>query len=251
MKKSLFYIFFSASAFSFAAPLLDLSNPEILKEIATQCNAIFDSRKEEISLDLQKLQERQNTVNVLSQENAKLLKQRQEKLNAQEAALKEMYKNMKEEENKSKNEAEEKLKLATQTLEQNKKILEQIKGEKDSKLSQSYAKMKDASAAQILSNMDEKDAIDILLSLQAKQMGLILSKMQPDKAAKLTQLLQYYPDKKPTPKSPPPTPQSEGINVKNPDIQSQDGLKSPENPKNTNLAPTNKPSTKDTGYKIY
>lgn len=227
MKRLVFLPLLSAL---FANPVLDLSNPEVLKEIASQCNAIFETRKKEISLDLQKLSERQNTINILNQENIKLLKQKQDKLNEQEKTLQEMYKNMKEEEEKSKLEAETKLKEASDILQKNEKILEKIKGEKDSKLSESYAKMKDSAAAQILSNMSEEDAINILLSLQAKQVGLILSKMQPGVAAALTQALQYYPNKKPAPASVAPAPSSEGLN-----IDKDNGDK----------------DTKNTGYKVY
>lgn len=190
-------------------------NPEIAKEVAHQCNIIFDARKEEISLSLFQLQEQQSSIKILTNENTKLLNQKQNQLQEKENALKKMYEDMKEEETKTKQEAESKLEEAKKILAQNEELLKEIKNIKDSKLSESYAKMKDTNAALILANLPNDDAIKILLTLQSKQMGLILSKMQPQKAAELTELIQYYPSKKPVPPPPPPAPQNDGININN------------------------------------
>ena len=75
-------------------------------------------------------------------------------------------------------------------IEENKKILEDIKNAKLTKLTQSYSKMRAGNAAKILQNMKPKDALEILQRLKPKIMAKILSKMDPAKAAILTKMMQ-------------------------------------------------------------
>ncbi|MDE5592004.1 MAG: PDP protein, partial [Helicobacter sp.] len=56
-----------------------------------------------------------------------------------------------------------------------------------------YAGMKDSKSAAILENLPEKEAAAILFGLDTKTMSKILAKMNPQKAAALTQILQKGP----------------------------------------------------------
>lgn len=170
-------------------------DPNAAQELARQCEAIFDARKQEIALSLSQLQKEQSNLQVISTENTRLMKQREEQIKQKEEALKKMYADMKAEEAKKSSESQARLDEAKKILAQNEELLKQINGAKTSKLADSYAKMKDSKAAPILSAMPEDDAVTILLSLKPTQMGSILSQMQPDKAAQLTKLIQNFPNK--------------------------------------------------------
>lgn len=190
-------------------------DPEAAQQLAKQCDAIFEARKQEIATGLSQLQQQQSTLQILTTENTKLLKEKEEQMKLKEEAIKKMYADMKDEEAKKAAESEAKLNEAKKLLAQNDEILKQITGTKDTKLAESYAKMKDSKAAPILAAMPEDDAVMILLSLKPNQMGSILAQMQPDKAAELTKLIKYFPIKKQVPPkaTPPATP--DGINTEN------------------------------------
>lgn len=190
-------------------------DPEAAQQLAKQCDAIFEARKQEIATGLLQLQQQQSTLQILTTENTKLLKEKEEQIKLKEDALKKMYSDMQKEEAKKSADSESKLNEAKKILAQNEEILKQISGTKDTKLAESYAKMKDSKAAPILSAMPEDDAVMILLSLKPNQMGSILSQMQPDKAAELTKLIKYFPNKKPVPPNAPPPAKPDGINVDN------------------------------------
>lgn len=191
-------------------------DPEAAQQLAKQCDAIFEARKQEIATSLLQLQQQQSTLQILTTENTRLLKEKEEQMKLKENALKKMYADMKDEEAKKSAESEAKLDEAKKLLKENEEILKQITGAKDTKLAESYAKMKDSKAAPILAAMPEDDAVMILLSLKPNQMGSILAQMQPDKAAELTKLIKYFPSKKPVPQNiPTPTASPDGINVEN------------------------------------
>ncbi len=219
-------------------------DPEAAQQLAKQCDAIFEARKQEIATSLLQLQQQQSTLQILTTENTKLLKEKEEQMKLKEGALKKMYADMREEEAKKAAESEAKLSEAKQLLAQNQEILKQITGAKDTKLAESYAKMKDSKAAPILAAMPDDDAVMILLSLKPNQMGNILSQMQPDKAAELTKLIKYFPNKKPVPPNAPPPATPDGINVEN---------NMPQNTQETSDTPQNKaiPQSFDSGVRIY
>lgn len=188
-------------------------DPEAAQRLARQCDAIFEARKQEIATSLLQLQQQQSTLQILTTENTRLLKEKEEQNKLKEAALKKMYADMRDEEAKKAAESEAKLNEAKKLLAQNEEILKQITGAKDTKLAESYAKMKDSKAAPILAAMPEDDAVVILLSLKPNQMGNILAQMQPDKAAELTKLIKYFPSKRPVPPDAPPPATPDGINI--------------------------------------
>lgn len=217
-------------------------DPEAAQQLAKQCDAIFEARKQEIATNLLQLQQQQSTLQILTTENTKLLKEKEEQMKLKEEALKKMYADMKDEEAKKSADSEAKLNEAKKLLAQNEDILKQITGAKDTKLAESYAKMKDSKAAPILAAMPEDDAVVILLSLKPNQMGSILSQMQPDKAAELTKLIKYFPNKKPVPPSVPPPATPDGINTEN---------NVPQNAKEANSNQNATPQSFDGNMRVY
>ncbi|WP_104724842.1 MotE family protein [Helicobacter cholecystus] len=143
------------------------------------CNALFQSRKEEIAGELQKLQEQQQMLQILQGATEGVLKEREAKLKAQEE--------------QSKKRLEEQEKKIKDLIAQNQALLEEIKGVKQDKVVQTYTKMKDSKAALILESLPAKDAVDILGKMDAKLMSRIMAKMTPQKAGEITTMLQEVP----------------------------------------------------------
>ena len=143
-----------------------------------ECTKIFEQRKGELLVELERIDEQKQALSALKSATEDLLKRKKAKLDQQE-----------EEVNNKLAEISAKEKNIKAMLEQNKKLLEELKNTKMSKISQTYAKMKAGAAASILSNMPPEDAVAILRSLKPKVVGKIFSKMDAEKAAKLTELL--------------------------------------------------------------
>lgn len=175
-----------------------------------QCNAIFESRKAELSNQLQLLQERALTLQNLQEQTQSLLDQRNAKVAAMEKALDTRLKEFEAKEKAFKDLQTQKEKDLKKLIAQNEKLLKEIKEGSNSKVATTYAKMKDSKAAPILQDMPMDKAATILSKLEAKDMGKILAKMDPAKAASLTEMLQKGPPFKAPPPSPPkPKPKDE------------------------------------------
>ncbi len=143
-----------------------------------ECNQIFEQRKAELSLKIEKIDEAREALealraatNALLDKKRKILFQKEQEINA----------------------TLEKVKLKEQNIKKlisnNKQLLKAIKEAKDDKISQTYSKMKDSAAAQILSSMKEYEAAKILFNLKAKKISKIMAKMPPNKASKITEIL--------------------------------------------------------------
>ena len=143
-----------------------------------ECTKIFEQRKGELLVELERIDEQKQALNSLKIATENLLKKKKAKLDQQEEALKKKMAKVTKKENNIKILRDE-----------NKKILEDIRNTKMSKISQTFSKMKDAAAAGVLSDMPTADAVAILQSLKPKVVGKIFTKMDPTKAAKLTELL--------------------------------------------------------------
>ena len=143
-----------------------------------ECTKIFKERKNELLVELERIDEQKQALSALKTATEELLKKKEEKLALREEAL-----------NAKLAEVSQKEKNIAAMLEKNKKILEELKSTKMSKISQTFAKMKAGAAANVLSSMDAKEAASILQSLKPKVVGKILTKMEPKKASDLTQLL--------------------------------------------------------------
>ncbi|WP_053942121.1 MotE family protein, partial [Helicobacter ailurogastricus] len=169
-----------------------------------QCNAIFESRKAELSNQLQLLQERALTLQNLQEQTQSLLDQRNAKVAEREKALDTRLKEFEAKEKAFKDLQAQKEKELKKLVAQNEELLKEIKEASSSKVATTYAKMKDSKAAPILQDMPIDQAATILSKLEAKDMGKILAKMDPQKAANLTEMLQKGPPFKAPPPPPPP-----------------------------------------------
>ncbi|WP_233711805.1 MotE family protein, partial [Helicobacter salomonis] len=184
--------------------LLAKETPAQVKETPAQqflqCNAIFESRKAEIDRQLQALQERALTLQTLQNQTQSLLDQRSAKVVEREKALGIKLKEFEDKEANLKKTQEENEKKLKALIAKNEKLLKEIKAASQSKLASTYAKMKDSKAAPILQDLSPAQAAQILSTLEAKDMGKILAKMDPAKAATLTEMLQKGPPFKDPPK---------------------------------------------------
>lgn len=140
-----------------------------------ECSKIFEQRKGELLVELERIDEQQQALNALKSATDNMLKKKESALTQKEQELDLKLQEITEKEASIK-----------ELLEQNKKILEETKGLKLDKISQTYAKMKPASAASILNNMDTAEATNILKSLNPKTVGKIFSKMDSKKASDIT-----------------------------------------------------------------
>jgi flagellar motility protein MotE (MotC chaperone) len=143
------------------------------------CYEIFDQKRAELEAQAEKLLEKQEAFEALKNTYMALMKKKEEKLKQKEKEI-----------NATLEKIEDEKKKIEELIKQNKKILEDIKNAKLTKLTQSYSKMRAGNAAKILQNMKPEDALEILQRLKPKIMAKILSKMDPNIAAKLTQMMQ-------------------------------------------------------------
>lgn len=158
-----------------------------------QCNAIFEAKKEEITRQIQEFEEKKQSLEILQKASEDLFNQREKQIKTKEEQIKQQLQELQEKETamqKMQAESEEKVK---KILAKNENILRQIREETESKVAQTYAKMKDSKAAAILSDLDLNEAANILFFLKPQEIGKILAKMEPKKAALLTETLKKGP----------------------------------------------------------
>lgn len=146
------------------------------------CNIIFEQRKAEIIKEIERIDEQQQALQALQSATQNVLDQKEADLKKREIALNNAQKEMEEREAK-----------IARLLKRNEEILKQIRGATQSKVGETYAGMKDSKSAAILESLPDAEAAGILYALDTKVMSKILSKMTPQKAATLTQLLQKGP----------------------------------------------------------
>lgn len=147
-----------------------------------ECNKIFEQRKSELALQIERLEEKEQALNALQNANKNVSGQKEQKLNLK---LNEI--------NKALSDVAKKEQNIKAMLDENKKILEAIEKSKDEKITQSYVKMKPSAAAGILSEMNATSAASILFNLEAKKMAEILGKMDAKKAAEAVSRLKKGP----------------------------------------------------------
>jgi len=143
-----------------------------------ECNKIFEERKNELILELERLNDKEASLQALTEETNKLLKMKKAKLDKQEAEINQKLDMISEKENR-----------IEEMLNENKKLLSEIEKLKMTKVSETYSKMKPKAAAAILENLEPKEAVKILLNIKAKILSKIFSKMDPVKASRLTKVL--------------------------------------------------------------
>ncbi len=169
-----------------------LFSEEAVQELL-QCSAIFESKKAELKDDLRQLSEKEQSLRILQTENARLLDEKSDLLNKKEKEIDEKLKNLAAKEEAFKTLQTEEKKRLKNLIEENEEILREIKQAKDSKIGETYSKMKDSKSALILENLPTQNALEILMALKPQELGKILAKMDPKKAAALTELWQKPP----------------------------------------------------------
>ncbi|WQW49778.1 MotE family protein [Helicobacter pylori] len=206
-----------------------LFSEEVTQELL-QCSAIFESKKAELKDDLRQLSEKEQSLRILQTENARLLDEKSDLLNKKEKEIDEKLKNLAAKEEAFKTLQTEEKKRLKNLIEENEGILREIKQAKDSKIGETYSKMKDSKSALILENLPTQNALEILMVLKPQELGKILAKMDPKKAAALTELWQKPPKENkenkesqkttdptpPTPPTPPKEPTLKDPNTKEP-----------------------------------
>lgn len=179
-------VFIKVFLFLAASVSLCSANPEVSggdsRANVIDCNAIFEQRKSEIILGIERIDEQQQTLKALQAATQAMLDQKESVLAKREAEVNATLATVASREEEIK-----------RLLERNQEILNQITDAKSSKIAETYAKMKDSKAAPIIANLPDDEAATILFSLEAKTMGSILAKMDPTRAAALTAILQKGP----------------------------------------------------------
>jgi flagellar motility protein MotE (MotC chaperone) len=145
------------------------------------CYKIFDQRRSELEMQLEQIEEQRQAFQALKDASMNILKKKEKKIKQEQQELNATLKKI--EETKKENEA---------ILKKYKQILKQINDATASKLVQSYSKMRAGNAANIISNMDTNTSLEILSKLSPKVLSKIFAKMDPNKAAFLTEKLKKY-----------------------------------------------------------
>jgi len=147
-----------------------------------ECNKIFEQRKSELALQLERIEEKEQALNAFQNANKNVQGQKEQRIGIQVAELNRLLADMAAKE-----------KNAKAMLEENKKVLEAIQKAKDDKITQSYTKMKPSAAGEILSEMNASSAASVLFNLDAKKMADVLGKMEAKKAAQAVERLKKGP----------------------------------------------------------
>jgi len=145
------------------------------------CYKIFDQRKGELEMQLEQIQEQQQDFQALKDASMNILKKKQAKIKKRQAEI-----------NATLSKIEATKKANEDLVKKYQEILAQIKSATTSKLVVSYAKMRAGNAANILADMDTNTSLEILSKLSPKVLSKIFAKMDPQKAALLTEKLKNY-----------------------------------------------------------
>lgn len=143
-----------------------------------ECTEIFKERKNELLVELERIDEQKQALSALKIATEELLKQKGEKLSIKEEEV----------DNKLAQVSQKEMHIK-EMKQRNEEALKELKSIKLSKIAQTFSKMKPAAASGVLSDMPADDAKAILQSLKPKVVGKILTKMDAKKASELTQLL--------------------------------------------------------------
>jgi flagellar motility protein MotE (MotC chaperone) len=143
-----------------------------------ECTKVFEERKSELLLELERIDEQKQALDALKTATDELITKRQNALAEQEAKNSELLQQI-----------DVKEKKIEAMLEENKKVLEEIKALKMDKVTRTFAKMKPAASAKILGDMSNDEAAKILSTLKPATAGKILAKMDSKKASEITLLL--------------------------------------------------------------
>ncbi len=148
-----------------------------------ECNKIFQERKAELLVELERIDEQRQALEALKIASDDLLQKREKRLEEHEANV-----------SKALGEITTKEGQIKEMVEKNEALLAEMKTLKTDQIGETFAKMKAASAAQILEQMEVEEATKVMATLKPKTIGQILSKMSPEKASELTKRLGTLPE---------------------------------------------------------
>ncbi len=166
----------------FCSILLFAAPPKQQYLSVDECNKIFEQRKAELVLQVERLEEKEQALNALQNANKNVQGQKEQRLTQRLTEV-----------NKALSEVAKKEQNIKNMLDENKKVLEALEKAKDNKITQSYTKMKPSAAAGILSEMNATSAAGILFNLDVKKISEVLAKMEPKKAAEAVERLKKGP----------------------------------------------------------
>lgn len=142
------------------------------------CTAVFEQRKEEIKLEIDALEAEKQNLEALKKAASSLQTAREKKLEAKALEVSNALKSLTQKEQN-----------LQKLVEDNKKVLDQIKNVKDDKIVQTYVKMKPAASAGVMAEMSVATAVSILSKMEPKKVAEILGKMEPKKASEITEAM--------------------------------------------------------------
>lgn len=151
-----------------------------------ECTKIFESRKNELLVELGHIDEERQSLDALKRATEELLKKKESVVKGKDTRV-----DQKLQEITAKEASVKKM------LEDDKKVLEEIKQLKSDKVSQTFAKMKPSASAGILGQMSIEEASSIMSTLNSKVVGQILAKMDPKKGSEITTALRKIPQVEP------------------------------------------------------
>ena len=108
-----------------------------------ECTEIFKERKNELLVELERIDEQKQALRALKVATEELLKLKEEKLSIQEEEIDTKLEDMAQKE-----------KNIQKMMQKNEAALKELKSTKMSKIAQTFSKMKSAAASAILSDMD-------------------------------------------------------------------------------------------------
>ena len=151
-----------------------------------ECTKIFESRKNELLIELGRIDEERQSLDALKRATEDLLKKKESVVKGKDSRV-----DQKLQEITAKEASVKKI------LEENNTVLAEIKQLKSDKVSQSFAKMKPSASAGILAQMSIEEASSIMSTLNSKVVGQILAKMDPKKGSEITASLRKIPSNEP------------------------------------------------------
>ena len=152
------------------------------------CVAVFEARKDELRLEVDKLDEARQSMEAFRASTNSLYEERNAKLIAKEADI-----------NATLAKVQKEKQSIEELVKKNDEILAQLKAMTMDKVGETYGKMKDQAAADVLSAMSRIDAASIMYALSPKKISAVMAKMEPAVASEITLLLKkgppFTPDK--------------------------------------------------------
>lgn len=146
------------------------------------CVAVFEARKDELRLEVDKLDEARQSMEAFRASTNSLYEERNAKLIAKEADI-----------NATLAKVQKEKRSIEELVKKNDEILAQLKAMTMDKVGETYGKMKDQAAADVLSAMSRIDAASIMYALSPKKISAVMAKMEPAVASEITLLLKKGP----------------------------------------------------------